>query len=47
MAKIKAAGSRKEKAARSNLQAVPCLLLVVGILVLISLLFYALLSSGK
>ena len=47
MAKLKAAGSRKEKAKRSNLQAIPCLLLVVGAVVLLSVLFYALLSSGK
>ena len=47
MAKIKAAGSRKDKPVRSNMQAIPCLLLVVGGLVLLSILFYALLSSGK
>ena len=47
MAKFKAAGSRKEKVKKSNLQAVPCLLLVVGGLVLVSMLFYALLSSAK
>lgn len=46
MAKIKAAGSSK-KTKRSNLQAIPCLLLVLGAVALLSVLFYALLSNTK
>ena len=45
MAKFKAAGSRKKPAA-SNLRAVPCMILIVGILLAVSLLFYEILKSG-
>jgi hypothetical protein len=45
MAKFKAAGSRKKSVA-SNLRAIPCVILIVGALLLISLLFYEMLKSG-
>jgi hypothetical protein len=46
MAKFKAAGSRKAPVARSNAAAIPCLLLIVAGVALISLLFYELLKSS-
>jgi len=46
MAKFKAAGTRKKSMA-SNLRAIPCMILIVGALLLVSLLFYELLKSGS
>jgi len=45
MAKIKLAGTKKKK--KSNLQAVPCLLLIISGTVLLGLLFYAILRSAN
>jgi hypothetical protein len=46
MAKFKAAGSRKKAAPNtSNLRAVPCLILIVGILAVVSFLFYEILKG--
>jgi hypothetical protein len=45
MAKIKAAGKGKSKAARSPWQALPCLMLIILGLVLLSMSFYALLRK--
>jgi len=45
MAKWKAARGKK-KAAKPNLQAVPCLLLVVMVGVLLALLFFAVMRSA-
>jgi hypothetical protein len=45
MAKIKAAGTRKG-AKRSNRSAIPCAIVVVAVIALVSLLFYALLKSS-
>jgi hypothetical protein len=45
MAKIKAAGKGKSKAARSPWQALPCFLLIVLGVVLLTLSFYALLRK--
>jgi hypothetical protein len=45
MAKIKAAGKGKSKSARSPLQALPCLILIVLGVVLLSMSFYALLRK--
>ncbi|HEV2202574.1 MAG TPA: hypothetical protein VGR73_22375 [Bryobacteraceae bacterium] len=45
MAKFKAAGSRKKSMA-SNLRAIPCMILIVGVLVVVLLLFYEILKSG-
>ena len=39
--------ARARPPTRSNAAAIPCLLLMVGALVLISLLFYAILKSGS
>jgi len=47
MAKIKAAGSRKIPATRTNAAAIPCLLLILVGAALISLLFYELLKSSS
>lgn len=48
MAKFKAAGSRKKpSAAASNARAIPCLIIIVGILLVVSLLFYEILKSGS
>jgi hypothetical protein len=44
MAKYKPAGSKKKK--KSNLGAIPCLLLLVSGIILLSLLFYAILKSA-
>jgi hypothetical protein len=46
MAKFKAAGSRKKTAA-SNARAIPCVIVILGILLVISLLFYEILKSGN
>jgi hypothetical protein len=46
MAKFKPAGSRK-KAATSNARAIPCLIVIVGVLLVLSLLFYEMLKSGS
>jgi hypothetical protein len=46
MAKYKPAGSRKKPAAASNARAIPCLIVIVGILLLVFLLFYAMLKSS-
>jgi hypothetical protein len=46
MAKFKAAGSRRKSEA-SNLRAVPCMILIIGALLLVSLLFYEILKSGS
>lgn len=45
MAKFKAAGSRKKSSA-SNVRAIPCLIVIVGILLVVSLLFYEILKSN-
>jgi len=45
MAKFKAAGSRK-KATASNVRAIPCLIVILLILAVVSLLFYEILKSG-
>ncbi len=45
MAKIKLAGGKKKK--KSNLEAVPCLLVILSGIVLLSLLFYAILQSAR
>jgi hypothetical protein len=47
MAKFKPAGSRKVKAERSNKSAIPCLIVIVLGFLLIFLLFYELLKSGR
>ena len=47
MAKFKPAGSRKAAAERSNKNAIPCLILVVGGIALLSFLFYLILKSGS
>ena len=46
MAKFKAAGSRKAPAVRSNAAAIPCLLLILAGVAIVSLLFYELLKSS-
>lgn len=46
MAKYKPAGSRKKPAAASNVRAIPCLIVIVGVLLVISLLFYEMLKSS-
>jgi len=46
MAKFKPKGSRKASSARSNKSAIPCLILVVAGIAIISLLFYAILKNG-
>jgi hypothetical protein len=45
MAKFKPVGSRKKSAA-SNARAIPCVIIILGILVVVSLLFYEILKSG-
>ena len=47
MGKYKAAGSRKAEAKKSNARAIPCLVLIVVGIALVSLLFYELLKSGS
>ncbi len=47
MAKYKPAGSRKKASAASNARAIPCLIVIVGILLVVSLLFYEMLKSGS
>jgi len=47
MAKFKPAGSRKSSSARSNKSAIPCLILVLSGIALISFLFYAILKGGS
>jgi hypothetical protein len=46
MAKIKPAGKKKRKQ-KSNLQAIPCVLMILSGLILLALLFYALLQSSS
>jgi hypothetical protein len=46
MAKLKAAGSRK-KTPGFDARAIPCLILILAILVMVSLLFYEILKSGS
>jgi hypothetical protein len=40
MAKFKAAGSRKKSANTSNARAIPCLIVIIGILAMVGFLFY-------
>lgn len=47
MAKFKPAGSRKASPERSNKSAIPCLILVLSGIALISFLFYLILKSGS
>ena len=47
MAKFKAAGSSKKGKAKSNLSALPCLVLILAGAALLSFLFYALLTADK
>jgi hypothetical protein len=47
MAKFKAAGSRKNPRARSNLALIPCLLLVLTGAAILSFLFFELLKQGN
>lgn len=47
MAKFKPAGKRKTTPERSNKSAIPCLILILGGIALISLLFYEILKSGS
>jgi hypothetical protein len=47
MGKYKPAGSRKPSAKQSNARAIPCLILILGGIALISILFYTLLKSGN
>ena len=47
MAKFKPAGSRKPAAARSSRGMIPCFILIVSGFLLLFLLFYELLKSGK
>jgi hypothetical protein len=49
MAKFKAAGTRKKAeaaSAASNARAIPCLVVIVGILLAVSLLFYLVLKGS-
>ncbi len=46
MAKIKPAGRRKKQRQKSNLQAIPCAVLIISGIALLALLFYALLQSA-
>lgn len=46
MAKVKPAARGKKKT-RSNLEAIPCLLLILLGILLVSLLFYAILKSAS
>lgn len=46
MAKFKPVGSRKKSSAASNARAIPCLIVIVGILLVLSLLFYEMLKSS-
>ena len=47
MGKYKPAGSRKVEIKKSNARAIPCLILIVVAIGLISLLFYELLKGGN
>ena len=47
MGKYKPAGSRKAEAKKSNARAIPCLVIIVAGMALVSLLFYELLKSGS
>jgi len=50
MAKFKTAGSRKKSAAASaasNARAIPCLIAILGILLVVSLLFYLVLKGNS
>jgi hypothetical protein len=47
MAKYRPAGARKPKTARSSRGFIPCLIVIFAGFVLVFLLFYALLKSGK
>lgn len=47
MAKFKAAGTHKPGVKKSNRSAIPCLLLIVTVIALVALLFYAVLKSGS
>ena len=46
MAKFKPAGSRKRSSRSSNRGLIPCAILILGGFVLLSLLFYEVLSNG-
>jgi hypothetical protein len=46
MAKYKPVGSRKKPSAASNARAIPCLIVIVGVLLIVSLLFYEMLKSS-
>lgn len=45
MAKFKAARGKKKK--KSNLGAIPCFLLIISGILLVTMLFYAMLQSGS
>jgi hypothetical protein len=47
MGKYKPAGSRKAEVKKSNARAIPCLVIIVVGIALVSLLFYELLKSGN
>jgi hypothetical protein len=47
MAKFKPVGSRKTKPGASNTRAIPCFIVILGGFVLIFLLFYELLKTGR
>jgi len=47
MAKFKAAGSRKKASNTSNARAIPCLIVIVGILAAVSFLFYEILKGNQ
>jgi len=47
MGKYKPAGSRKVEVKKSNARAIPCLILILVGIALVSLLFYELLKSGS
>ena len=47
MAKFKAAGTHKPGVQKSNRSAIPCLLLIVTVIALVALLFYAVLKSSS
>jgi hypothetical protein len=47
MAKFKPAGSRKAGKKRSNWDAIPCFLLILVAVAIVSFLFYEILKSGN
>lgn len=47
MGKYKPAGSRKPGAEKSNARAIPCLIVVLLAIAIVSFLFYELLQSGN